>query len=206
MASSRCLLRSSTLPSLPSQTFKTLLTQTLRFNTTTTSTSTSSSHHNYHQQNHAYLQPTDYIGSWKTPTNPKEAEAKLAQLKRDYAKKVKQIRKEYIYEVELQRLEKQRKDEAKKEAIRQATEERKKLKAAAAEARAAERKVAEEEFRQTLLKERTEKLENWRMKENLREEKKKEKNELLCRQSSMWIDEAVLEKKILEAIVDTTPL
>lgn len=56
------------------------------------------------------------------------------------------------------------------------------------------------------LKERAEKLENWKMKEKMREEKKKEKNELLRRQSSLWINEPELEKKILEAIVDTTPL
>lgn len=56
------------------------------------------------------------------------------------------------------------------------------------------------------LKERAEKLENWKMKEKMREEKKKEKNELLRRQSSLWINEPELEKKVLEAIVDTTPL
>lgn len=56
------------------------------------------------------------------------------------------------------------------------------------------------------LKERAEKLENWKMKEMLREEKKKEKNELLRRQSSLWIDEPELEKKMLEAIVDSKQL
>ena len=40
----------------------------------------------------------------------------------------------------------------------------------------------------------------------MHEEKKTEKKELLRRQSSMWIDELELEKRILEAIVDTTPL
>lgn len=56
------------------------------------------------------------------------------------------------------------------------------------------------------LKERAEKLEYWRMREKRIEEKKKEKNELLCRQSSVWIEETELEKRILEAIVDTTTL
>lgn len=37
-------------------------------------------------------------------------------------------------------------------------------------------------------------------------EKKKEKNELLRRQSSIWIDEVELEKKISNAILDSTPL
>ena len=44
------------------------------------------------------------------------------------------------------------------------------------------------------------------MKVKVHEEKKTEKKELLCQQSSMWIDELELEKRILEAIVDTTPL
>ena len=45
------------------------------------------------------------------------------------------------------------------------------------------------------------------MKEKLREEKKKEKNELLRRQSSIWIDERQLEKELLDIIVsNTTPL
>lgn len=56
------------------------------------------------------------------------------------------------------------------------------------------------------MKERAEKLEHWRMMEKTREEKKKEKNELLRRKSSMWVDENKLEEKLLEAIVSTTPL
>eukprot|EP00261_Vitis_vinifera_P004500 XP_002270599.2 PREDICTED: uncharacterized protein LOC100246892 [Vitis vinifera] len=178
---------------------KPTLTQTLslRFN----STSTHSTH-----QDHTYTDPNSFIGSWTAPADPKVAQAKLTGLRRDYAKKVKELRLQYIHEVELQREDKRRKDEAKREAARRAQAEIKASKAAAAQARAAERKVFEEEFRQTLLKERTEKLENWRMKENMMDEKRKEKNELLRRQSSIWIDERDLEKKILEAIVDTTHL
>lgn len=52
------------------------------------------------------------------------------------------------------------------------------------------------------LKERAEKLENWRMKEKTRVEKKKEKNELLRRKSSLWIEESGLVKEILDVIVD----
>ncbi|KAK9933155.1 hypothetical protein M0R45_020360 [Rubus argutus] len=167
------------------------------------STSTRATHHKSHQQTHQYSEPSSFIGSWEAPSNPKEAEAKLAQLRRDYAKQVKEIRKEYIKEVELMRIEKLRKDEARREALRLQNEERKRLKAEAAKVRAQQRQVAEEEFRQTLLKERAEKLENWKMKEMRREEKKKEKNELLRRQSSLWIEEPELEKKMLEAVVDT---
>ncbi|KAL2500366.1 hypothetical protein Fot_34214 [Forsythia ovata] len=108
--------------------------------------------------------------------------------------------------MELQRLEKLRKDEAKKEAMRIANEERKAAKAAKKKAEAIERQAAEEEFRRTLMKERVEKLEYWRMREMKVEEKKKEKKELLHRQSSIWVDESELEKKTLEAIVDTTTL
>ena len=73
-----------------------------------------------------------FFGSWESPKDPKEAEAKLAQLRRDYAKQVKEVCKEYIWEMELMRLEKQSKDEAKKEAIRATNEKWKKLKAEAA--------------------------------------------------------------------------
>ncbi|XP_023539036.1 vicilin-like seed storage protein At2g18540 isoform X1 [Cucurbita pepo subsp. pepo] len=170
------------------------------------STSTKSAHHNNHQQTHKYLEANAFVGSWEAPKDPKEAQARLALLRRDYAKKVKQVRKNYIQEGELLRLEKQRKDEAKQEALRVVNEERKKLKAEAAKARAEERKVANEEFRQTLMKERAEKLEHWRMMKKTREEKKNEKNELIRRQSSMWIDDKKLEEKLLDAIVNTTPL
>lgn len=101
--------------------------------------------------NHQFLSANDFLNSWTTPTDPKQAEAKLALLRREYAKKVKVYRKEYIEEVELKRIEKQRKDEAKREATRIANEERRTAKAASKKARAAEREVAEEEFRQTLV-------------------------------------------------------
>lgn len=108
--------------------------------------------HRQPPQNHKFLDPNNYIGSWEAPKDPKEAQAKLALLRRQYAKQVKEVRKEYIREVELMRLEKQRKEEAKREAIRVAREERNKLKAAEAKVRAEERKVAEQEFRQTLVR------------------------------------------------------
>ena len=109
------------------------------------------SHHNDHNRNHKFLEPCSFIGSWEAPKNPKEAEARLAQLRRDYAKQVKEVRKAYIQEMELMRLEKQRKDDARREAIRVANEERKKLKAEVAKVKAEERKIAQEEFRQTLV-------------------------------------------------------
>lgn len=115
------------------------------------STSTKSAHHNIHQQTHKFLEANAFVGSWEPPKDPEEAQARLVQLRRDYAKQVKQVRKNYIQEVELLRLENQRKDEAKREALRVANEERKKLKAEAAKARAEERKVADEEFRRTLV-------------------------------------------------------
>ncbi|XP_042513847.1 stress response protein NST1 [Macadamia integrifolia] len=198
MAASRQILRSSSTSPI----VKSVLTQTLRFKTT----STTPSHHNQHQLEQQFTKPNEFLGSWKAPKDPKEAEANLGQLRREYAKQVKELRKQYIYEMELQKQEKQLKDEAKREAVRIAREERKAAKAAMAQVRAAERKVLEEEFRQTLLKERAEKLEYWRSIEKRVEEKKKEKKELLRRQSSMWIDEQELVKKILDARVDTTPL
>ncbi|KAF2321129.1 hypothetical protein GH714_034242 [Hevea brasiliensis] len=109
-----------------------------------------SSHNNTHKNTHKFLEHNSFIGSWKAPKNPKEAEAKLTRLRRVYAKQVKEVRKEYIREMELMRIEKQRQDEARKDAIRVANEERKKLKAEVAKARAEERKIAEEEFCQML--------------------------------------------------------
>ncbi|KAH0856136.1 hypothetical protein HID58_084397 [Brassica napus] len=41
------------------------------------------------------------------PKDPREAERKLAQLRRDYAKKVSLYRKDYIHEIEMLRVEKQ---------------------------------------------------------------------------------------------------
>ncbi|OMO71011.1 hypothetical protein CCACVL1_18512, partial [Corchorus capsularis] len=112
--------------------------------------STKPSHHNHHQESHKFLEPSSFLGSWKSPDDPKVAEKKLAQLRRDYAKQVKEVRKEYIHEMDILRLEKLRKEETRQEAIRVANEERKRLKAEAAKVRAQERLVAEQEFRQTL--------------------------------------------------------
>ncbi|XLS62074.1 hypothetical protein HN51_016302, partial [Arachis hypogaea] len=83
--------------------------------------------------------------------DPKEAEAKLAMLRRGYAKQVKEVRNLYIHEMELLQIEKELKDEACRESLRVANEERKKLKAEAAQIRAPERKIAQQEFRETLL-------------------------------------------------------
>ncbi|KAJ4969392.1 hypothetical protein NE237_016093 [Protea cynaroides] len=142
MAACRQIFRSA--PTYPR--VKSVLTQTLRFKTT----STTPSHHHQHQLEHEFSESNEFLGSWKAPKDPKEAEANLGKLRRDYAKQVKELRKQYIYEMELQKQEKQLKDEANRNAIRIAREERKAAKAAMAQARAAERKVLEEEFRQTL--------------------------------------------------------
>ncbi|KAF3785005.1 hypothetical protein EJ110_NYTH10595 [Nymphaea thermarum] len=158
------------------------------------------------EQEHEFSESSLYLGSWKAPKDPREAEAALGLLRRDYAKKVKDLRKQYMYEMEMQQQEKERKDEARRETIRLAKEERKAAKAKIAEGRAAERLLLDQEFRETLRKERAEKLELWRSREQQRGEKKQEKGDLLRRQSSVWVGQSELEKKILEAIVDTTPL
>ncbi|KAK1411170.1 hypothetical protein QVD17_37716 [Tagetes erecta] len=191
MAISRLLLRSPPL--------RTIITVNHH---RSVSTSITPSHHNDHKRNQEYISPNNYLNSWKTPKDPKEAQAKLHQLRREYAKKVKSVRKEYIHEMELMRIEKQRKDEARKEELRIESEERRAAKLAEKKAKAAERQVAEEEFRQTLLKERAEKLEYHKQREQKFMEKKREKNELVRSQSSMWIDENELEKRILAAIID----
>ncbi|XP_060182766.1 uncharacterized protein LOC132612668 [Lycium barbarum] len=106
------------------------------------------SHHNDDKKS---LPANKYLNSWTKPKDPKEAEAKLAFLRREYAKKVREVRKEYIHEMEMQRIEKMRKDEAKKEAQRIANEERKVAKAAEKKAKAMERDAAQQEFRKTLV-------------------------------------------------------
>ncbi|KAI3992566.1 hypothetical protein MKX01_020858 [Papaver californicum] len=207
-ASSRQIFRSISHSS-PSHCLKTFI----RFETTSSSSSSSpslitakppsSSHHQHEQE---YSEPCNLLGSWKVPKDQKEAQAKLGLLRRDYAKQVRELRKDYFNEMELERQEKQLKDEAKKEAIRIAKQERKAAKAAMSKARAAERQIFEEEFRQTLMKERAQNLESWRLKERAREEKNLEKVKELRKQSSVWVEETDMEKKILEAIVDSNPL
>lgn len=56
------------------------------------------------------------------------------------------------------------------------------------------------------MKERAEKLEYWRMRSKQIKEEEEQKRELLRRKSSEWIDESVLEKKIFDTTVHTTPL
>ena len=56
------------------------------------------------------------------------------------------------------------------------------------------------------MKERAEKLESWRKKEKLRDQKKAEQKELLRKKSSVWLSEDKLEDQILDAIRNTTPL
>ncbi|KAL6503594.1 hypothetical protein OROGR_025517 [Orobanche gracilis] len=158
------------------------------------------------RNHHEFVPPSSYINSWKPSGNPKEAAGQLALLRCDYYRMVKQMRKVYIQEMELQRIEKLRKDEARKEALRIANEERKAAKDAKKKAEAIERQAAEEEFRQMLMREKAEKLEYWRTREKKIEEKKKEKNELLRRQSSLWVDERDLEKKIENDVVDNISL
>lgn len=104
-----------------------------------------------HCENHEFLSKNSFLGSWDAPRDPKEAEAKLTRLRREYALQVKEVRKEYIREMEVMKIEKERKDEARREALRVANEERKKLKAQAAQLRAQERDIERQQFRETLV-------------------------------------------------------
>lgn len=56
------------------------------------------------------------------------------------------------------------------------------------------------------LKERAEKLENWRMKVKMHKEKKAEKNKSLHQQSSVWVDESELEKEITNVVIASSHL
>ncbi|CAD6258314.1 unnamed protein product [Miscanthus lutarioriparius] len=155
---------------------------------------------------HEFSKPSGYLGSWEPAAEPREAWARLDRLRKGYARDVRQLRRQYAYEVQLMEAERQRKADARAEAARIANQERKAAKLAAAQTRAAERRAFEEDFRQTLMKERAEKLESWRKKEKLKEQKKAEQKELLHKKSSMWLSEDKIEQQILTAIMQTTPL
>ncbi|WVZ88299.1 hypothetical protein U9M48_034835 [Paspalum notatum var. saurae] len=157
---------------------------------------------------HEFSNPSGYLGSWhRQPAGaPREAWAGLEGLRKGYARDVRQLRRQYAYEVQMMEADRQRMAQARAEAARVASEERKAIKAAAAHTRAAERRAFEEDFRQTLMKERAEKLESWRQKERLNEQKKAEGKELLRKKSSMWLAQYKLEDQILSAIRNTTPL
>ncbi|KAJ1274243.1 hypothetical protein BS78_05G047100 [Paspalum vaginatum] len=155
---------------------------------------------------HEFSKPSGYLGSWEPAEDPREAWARLERLRKGYARDVRQLRRQYAYEVQLMEAERQRKAEARAEAARVANEERKVAKAAAAQTRAAERRAFEEDFRQALMKERAEKLESWRKKEKLNAQKKADEKELLRKKSSMWLSEDKLDEQILTAITNTTPL
>eukprot|EP01018_Ginkgo_biloba_P030833 Gb_14951 [translate_table: standard] len=147
-----------------------------------------------------------FLGSWKPPKDPRIAKKKLAKLRKDYDKQVKELRKKYWNELEAQRLEEQAKEEAKRERIRLAKEERKASKRQESEMRALERQKQEEEFREMLHKERVERAESRKQKEEALEQRRAKEKDLLHHKSSLWIDEKDLDRRILEAIVDTTPL
>ena len=99
---------------------------------------------------HEFAKPSGYLGSWEPAAEPREAWARLDRLRKGYARDVRQLRRQYAYEVQLMDAERQRKADARAEAARIANQERKAAKLAAAQTRAAERR-AFEDFRQTLI-------------------------------------------------------
>ncbi|XP_062204778.1 uncharacterized protein LOC133906784 [Phragmites australis] len=150
---------------------------------------------------HEFSRPSGYPGSWEPAGEPLEVWVQLERLRKGYARDVRDLWRQYTYEVQLMEAERQRKAEA-----RVANEERKATKAAAAKTRAAERRAFEQGFRQALMKERAEKLESWRKKAKLKEQKKADHKDLLRKKSGMWVAEYKLEEKILDAFTQTTPL
>ena len=104
-------------------------------------------------ETHDFSKPSEYLGSWEPSAagDPREAWAQLERLRKGYARDVRDLRRQYAYEVQLLEAERQRKAEARAEAARIANEERKAAKAAAAQTRAAERRAFELDFRQALV-------------------------------------------------------
>jgi hypothetical protein len=101
---------------------------------------------------HEFSKPSEYLGSWEPAAEPREAWARLDRLRKGYASEVRELRRQYAYEVQLLQAERQRKADARAEAARAANQERKAAKLAAAQTRAAERRAFEEDFRQTLVR------------------------------------------------------
>lgn len=147
-----------------------------------------------------------FIGSWKPTDNPGLAKSRLVKLRKNYEKEVKELRKRYFYEMEAKRLEDQVKHEAELERIRVAREERKAAKRERSQLLAAQRQQQAEELRELLRKERAKKAEIRMRREKSHEQKRAKEQELIRKKSSLWIDEKDLDRRIVEAIVDTTPL
>lgn len=147
-----------------------------------------------------------FIGSWKPTDSPGVAKARLVKLRKNYEKEVKELRKQYFYEMEAKKLEDQVKREAELERMRIAREERKAAKRERSQLLATQRKQQSEEFREMLQRERANKAERRMRKEKSLEQKRGREKELIWKKSSLWIDEKDLDKRIVEAMVDTTPL
>jgi hypothetical protein len=102
-------------------------------------------------ERHEFSSPSGYLGSWEPAAEPREAWARLERLRKGYSRGVREMRRQYAYEVQLMDAERQRRAEARSEAARVANEERKAAKAAAAQTRAAERRAFEQDFRHALV-------------------------------------------------------
>jgi hypothetical protein len=103
-------------------------------------------------ERHEFSSPSGYLGSWEPAAEPREAWARQERLRKGYSRGVREMRRQYAYEVQLMDAERQRRAEARAEAARVANEERKAAKAAAAaQTRAAERRAFEQDFRHALV-------------------------------------------------------
>lgn len=147
-----------------------------------------------------------FIGSWKPTDNPGLAKSRLVKLRKSYEKEVKELRKQYFYEVEAKKLEDQAKREAELERMKVAREERKAAKRKQSQLLAAQRQQQAEEFREMLSKERARKAERRMQKDKTHEQRRAREKELVRKKSSLWIEEKDLDRRIVESMVDTTPL
>lgn len=146
------------------------------------------------------------IGSWEPTDNPGLAKARLVKLRKSYEKEVKELRKQYFYEMEAKRLEDQAKREAELERMKVAREERKAAKRERSQLLAVQRQKQAEEFREMLSKERARNAERQMQKAKSLEQRRAREKDLIRQKSSLWIDEKDLDRRIVEAMLDTTPL
>lgn len=103
---------------------------------------------------HEHTKPSTFLSTWKDPpptSDPRDALRRLEDLRKDYSRKVSACRKEYMYEMEMQRQEKIMKEQAKRDASRVAREESKAAKKETDVARLEKHNAFREELKLTLV-------------------------------------------------------
>ncbi|GLJ49549.1 hypothetical protein SUGI_1050920 [Cryptomeria japonica] len=149
---------------------------------------------------------SSYWGTWEPTNNPRVAQARLVKIRKDYKMQVSELRKQYYNELQAQKLEEDAMAKLRRSRVLAAKEKRNAAKKEQARLSALERLQQQAEFTQLLLKEKAEKAERQMRKLRQIEKRRDKDKELIRQKSSQWIDEKELDRRIVEAFVDTTQL